>query len=412
MQAPSARHVHIRLFIALSGNGFWQNSTAAFDFSAKWGKWTGAEKDIFASHGLDAADQAISRNKYPKAKIGAAKRVSRGSDGRTTIRFATARDCQSKVDALRVATVMLRPAVTVFATLAPLLLAKSAFACATCNCGDPTLTLMGNEKSFEGRLRVSVEERLRTERDGTRGLDEQHIGESRSLLGAWYAPTSRWSVAGFLPLVYRRVTNFGASPVGVVGLGDLELQAKAIVFRDREFASRHVLSLIAGLGLPTASRTRGSDGKFLDVDFQPGFGSFIPNAGGSYGFYRYPWSVYAATRVYFPTVGWDSFLPGLSSTSELSFQYQPQPWLGLLLGIEGKLAGFDRTGEQRDPSSGGFAGYVLAGAIFSPTTDLLLHLSVRVPALNFLNGNRSEGPMLSAGVVYDFDLTRFAKPRE
>lgn len=58
------------------------------------------------------------------------------------------------------------------------------------------------------------------------------------------------------------------------------------------------------------------------------------------------------------------------------------------------------------------AGYVLAGAIFSPTTDLLLHLSVRVPALNFLNGNRSEGPMLSVGVVYDFDLTRFAKPRE
>ena len=50
-----------------------------------------------------------------------------------------------------------------------------AWACSTCGCGDLTLTVMGSEKPYAGRLRAALELRHRTDAVGRPGFNEQRL---------------------------------------------------------------------------------------------------------------------------------------------------------------------------------------------------------------------------------------------
>ena len=82
-----------------------------------------------------------------------------------------------------------------------LLPTSNALACATCLCGDPTLTTMGSEKPFAGRLRASVEYLTRSEITGDPQTSEHKIEEQRYTFSISYALNEHWIfAASLLPL--------------------------------------------------------------------------------------------------------------------------------------------------------------------------------------------------------------------
>jgi hypothetical protein len=55
----------------------------------------------------------------------------------------------------------------------------------------------------------------------------------------------------------------------------------------------------------------------------------------------------------------------------------------------------------RDPDGSGFIGFLSPDVLFSPTTDVVVQLGVRVPVLNLLTGPVRQTPILQAAVAYD-----------
>ena len=82
------------------------------------------------------------------------------------------------------------------ALLALLALAASrlASACAACGCGDPTLSAVGAEKPYAGRLRLSLNTRYRSDTVGTEGVNKLSLQETRADLQAAWSPTARWTL--------------------------------------------------------------------------------------------------------------------------------------------------------------------------------------------------------------------------
>src|SRR5262249_28399770 len=145
---------------------------------------------------------------------------------------------------------------------------RLALACASCGCGDPTLTVMGSETPFAGRIRASLEARTADAVVGA-GADREVTRDSRVDLGFSSAPLDRLVLAAGLPLVMRSTQAADLPGESAIGPGDLELSARFVLLRDRPLAPRHLLSVVAGAGLPTGLQTGG-------MDVTPGSGAFVP----------------------------------------------------------------------------------------------------------------------------------------
>lgn len=278
-----------------------------------------------------------------------------------------------------------------------------AHACATCTCGDPTLTTMGLQQPFAGRVRLSVELRYRQDAVGQVGLDRTELSERRASVAVAVAP---WDWAMFslvLPVMHRSVTDVSGADDTVFGLGDVELKARAIVFRDRSFAPQHLLGVLAGLRLPTAPLLQNSAGNYLDPELQAGTGSFDPSLGLSYAFFADPWSIYVSEQVVLPTGGRGDWRMGASLLGSHAVQYQFDPMWGVRLGANIRLD--DRakrySPNRVEPDTGGFVAYAAPALIVSPLTDLVLNLEVNVPVINALVGHHDEGFAVSLGVAFD-----------
>lgn len=159
---------------------------------------------------------------------------------------------------------------------------QRAQACASCGCGDPTLTAMGVEKPFRNRVRLSIEQRIGGHIDAG---DATQTLVARTLVAASWSPLSWLTVATALPIIASEVRRAGVDARRLVGIGDLELYSRAVVFRDRRFSPRHLLGLTAGLKFPTGPRVQDSSGYPAAADLQPGSGSFDPNFGVSYSYF-------------------------------------------------------------------------------------------------------------------------------
>src|SRR4051794_28092261 len=118
-----------------------------------------------------------------------------------------------------------------------------ARACASCGCGDPTLTQMGAEKPFAGRIRLSAEgQSARTTIQGVQVLDEQRLD-----LAASWAPAARVILGLRVPVAARAVAAPNLSRTSAVGVGDSELAAKIFLWEDRPLFAHHLLAAIAGV---------------------------------------------------------------------------------------------------------------------------------------------------------------------
>lgn len=278
--------------------------------------------------------------------------------------------------------------------------AESALACATCACADPTLTTMGVAKPTRGRLRAAVGFMHRSSTIGTPGWDEMAVAEQRLEASLAWTPAERVQLALTLPFVRRRVDYVSGARDTATSVGDVELLGRFYFYQDRRFAARHAWAVEAGLELPTAPRLERADGSSLPIEAQTGSGSFDPSVGLVYGFFTERWSAYTRVRLLVPTEGFGA-RQGPAAVVSGHGQYQPVGWLGLRLGADARASAIAYEGGALDLTSGGFIAYVRPEVVVMPATDAIVRLALHWPVVDALRGAHDEGPMVTAGVVYD-----------
>ena len=282
-----------------------------------------------------------------------------------------------------------------------LLPAAPARACSTCQCGDPTLTIMGTEKPFAGRLRVAAEFRYRTEEVGIIGITGEELAEYRTTFSAAWTPIERLTVGLSVPAVGKKLERANLATEDTFFLGDIELVARGYLWQDREMRPRHLIALVAGVRMPSAPELDDAFGTPLSLDTQPGTGAFIGSAGLSYGLYLHPFSFYASSTGVFAGGGFGAFQAGNAWLNTALVQWAPDFPVALQLGFDSRAAARDETAGVKEPDSGGFIGFLTPGVVFSPAEDLLLAMRVMIPVADALHGNHDEGIAVLAGVTYD-----------
>lgn len=279
--------------------------------------------------------------------------------------------------------------------------ARGASACASCGCGDPTLTSLGAEKPFRNRLRLSLDGRYRTDKIGQFGVDQIALNEWRLDGQVAWAPHERLFLVGTVPLLARTVSYVNGGEIKTTGIGDIELRAKAFVFQDRVMFPQHLLAVHAGIKIPTAPMQHGPDGSKLPIEVQPGTGSWDPLVGVSYAFFTRPWSFYTSASAAVPLRGTDEFRASRSLRLAASVQRQFIPQLALRLGADVRIDGKSYEDGAPERDSGGAIAFASPELLISPITDLIFVLSVRVPVVQALNGYHREGPILGFAIAYD-----------
>jgi hypothetical protein len=283
---------------------------------------------------------------------------------------------------------------------------SAALACATCACGDPTLTTMGSEKPFAGRLRFSGEVRRRAET-----IDGVDVADHRLTLAVAYAPWSRLVLAAELPLVWR-----DGPAASAAGPGDAALRGKVFLLSAGPDTARHLVAITGGVKLPTAPRLAADE----PVALEPGTGSVDPELGLAYGLFAFPWSAHASVAALRPIGGWDDSEPAPALRASLAMQYQPSWVVALGLGVDARI-----EGDAHAPTAGqesGLARSIVApheghehaaasgtGALVmvSPTAstqvgrDLTLSATVRVPVWRHLPDGHDEGVTVAFALVKD-----------
>jgi hypothetical protein len=280
--------------------------------------------------------------------------------------------------------------------------APRVHACASCGCGDATLTAMGVEQPFQGRLRSALELSYRTDRIGRPGIDELSLRELRADLALAWAPLDTLFLVASVPFVHREAKDPSLARSDAWGLGDIELRAKWFAYRDREFAPRVLLSLVGGLKLPTAPWQDDPDGQRAPLEAQPGTGSLDMLLGPALGLFAGDVSAYVSAQWFQPVVTRAPLEPGSSLRGSLAVQHQTLSWLALRALAEGRWDRPAHEDGQRDPNSGGWVLFAGGDLLISPVQDSSLALGARAPLIQALDGAHEEGPRLALALVRDW----------
>ncbi|GMU07341.1 MULTISPECIES: transporter [Corallococcus] len=295
---------------------------------------------------------------------------------------------------------MRTPALALLSAALLLLPASTAWACASCACGDPTLTSMGGEQPFEGRLRLSTMLRAWGHTEGRTGVDAQRLRELRMDVAVAYAPRPWLVLAVNLPLQAREVQDVSLGMERGWGLGDLDVSAKAFVWKDKEFSPDQLVSVVGGVKLPTGPRLHARDGTTLGIDAQPGSGSVDPMAGLAWQGFRGKWSFLASALGFLPSRGRDDYRLGASLRTQVAAQYQPSPTWAVRLGVDSRAERAPDTNGTPEEAGGGFIAYASPDVLFSPGMDVVVQAGVRIPFVNQLR-RVSSTPIAVLSLAYD-----------
>jgi hypothetical protein len=277
-----------------------------------------------------------------------------------------------------------------------------ARACAVCGCGDPTLTVMGDEKTFAGRARASAELRIGHVRVGTPGIDETGMSEERLELSGAYAPTRSLLLVLAVPLLYRQPSFHDGATSRFFTIGDIELRAKLFVWEARRSEFQHRIALQGGIKAPSGPVERDDRGAPLPSALQPGLGAVTPFAGLFYGLGRGPWSFYASATAYLPYAVRDSAHASDSLRISGTVARQVGRTFAGRIGLDTRLDASGEAGGKPDPNSGGFVAYLSPAIVVSPVVDLLLVFGAHVPFAQALHGQHHEATIATTSVTYDF----------
>jgi len=284
-----------------------------------------------------------------------------------------------------------------------LLAAPVVLACSTCMVGDPTLTLMGAEKPFEDRLRLSLNYLSRSEELGRDGFNKKIIDEQRVTADVAYAPSTRLMLGLSVPYVNRQLESFNLSSEQVTALGDVTITIKNFM-QEKEFLQKHMYGLLGGIKLPTATEATDNNGVPLDFDVQAGQGATVINAGGWYAHFNYPYFFYTSASYHLASEGYQDFQAGDALVYNASAQYASRHSVAYSLNLEGRSSQRDTFAGVEDPDSGGTIIFLAPGFIYTIFPDLLLNAAIKFPAIDALYGDHEEGTILNIGVTYDFQI--------
>jgi hypothetical protein len=172
-----------------------------------------------------------------------------------------------------------------------------------------------------------------------------------------------------------------------------------VVYRDRAFSPRHLLSLVGGVKFPTGPHLAG-----VDEDSQPGSGSFDPFAGALYAWFSENVSLYASATYRYTTPGYQGYQRGQSVGASLGVQLQPVAPVGLGLSADFRWAAADSDASgAAAPDTGGASLALTPAIIVSPTSNWLIRLGAQLHLVDWLNGVQTDGPALVLSTVVDLN---------
>lgn len=278
--------------------------------------------------------------------------------------------------------------------------APATFGCATCTAGDPTINLMGMERSFAGRLRFGLDYLQRTEDIGIAGVNQTQLTEQRITLNLGYAWNPQLNFSLRVPWVDKHLEYVNLAEQDNQALGDIEIGGKFALFMAEDHRQQWGIS--TGLRLPTASEQTDSQGKKLDIDVQAGTGAWTPNLGVWYGFYEFPYFLYASSTLHYATEGFENFQAGEVLTATITGQYALNKQFAVQFALDSRWSAKNKFGNQTDENSGGMISFISPKLVVMPIMDVVLHLGVQIPLFKQLNGEQHEGSTVQLGVTYDF----------
>ena len=278
---------------------------------------------------------------------------------------------------------------------------SSAQACAACACGDPTLTTLGNDRAFAGRIRMSSIMHYRTLKLGD-AANQTELRELQLMLAGAASLTDRLTLGIAMPLAELTVNYANLAQDRSVGPRDPRLSAKWTVMSDRTAREAHLGGVRFELRLPTAPEFSANDGTLLPIEAQLDTGSwkFVPALW--YSYFAYPWSLQASARLRVTTEGNQAYQQGIAGFVDVQGQYQLNTRLALSAGLHGRIARENTQADSPEPDTGGGIVFGSAGLTVALAQDTSLNLNGFIPAYAVLNGYQKESPLVEVSLTTDF----------
>lgn len=271
---------------------------------------------------------------------------------------------------------------------------------------------MGAEKPFKGRIRLALEGRV----SGHSDADGRTILARTTLAGS--GSPSMWITLGAalpVPAGEQRTSDGVVRRFG--GLGDLEIYARPLLFRERRFAPRHLLSALIGVKFPTGPRVSDSSGYPVPADLQPGSGSFDPLVGASYGYFGDAVTILASLSYRHATVGWGGYRRGSTLAGTALVQRGVHRVVALGLGIDASHLRPDEVQVPPEteepaptapapvgrelPATGGTLLSLTPQILVAPGRDVVLRAAVQLPIAQFWHEEKQEYPTGILSVAVD-----------
>jgi hypothetical protein len=216
------------------------------------------------------------------------------------------------------------------------------------------------------------------------------------------APLPWLTLGTLVPLVVVRSDAAQQPARHTVGLGDIELMVRALVFRDRRFSPRHILGLLAGLKMPTGPRVNDSSGYPAPEDVQPGSGSWDAVVGASYAYFGPLSSLFLSASYRQTTTGYREYRRGSALGASVAVQLPVNRWSALVLGAD--LTDTQPSwlnADTRAPDTGGLVLAASPGLLFALREDWLLRVGLQVPVVQSWRGQQSETATGAVALIVD-----------
>lgn len=262
--------------------------------------------------------------------------------------------------------------------LLPLATPSSAWACAACGAGDPSIAVVGSEKPESGTVRLTTEASYRYAA-ATVGDGVWLSGRLALTPGVAWTVHSRVILTATLPLVMASERSPSLAWGRGFGLGDATLGTRVVALRN-DGPFDHLGGFSVGLELPTGPRVR-HDGAPTSEHTQTGTGAWSPSVGVWYGGYGSFASVFTSVIGRYSSPGWDGVRSGSGVLATISAQVQPIPEVAPRLSLDTRWLDADRVDGAPVHGTGGWLVQVTPGAAFSPGREVVLTIALGIPVL-------------------------------
>lgn len=264
------------------------------------------------------------------------------------------------------------------------------------------MTSMGAEQPFVNRVRLATTVRAWQQDEGTAAVDAVRLRELRLDVSASWSPTPWLTFAANVPFQLREQLAVNLSRQTGTGWGEVDLTSRVVVHGAGQPRPKALISLLAGVRLPTALTLLDQNRKPLDMDAQLGAGAVAPQFGVAWsGFFGDRWSAMASLMGEVPFEGRYGMRMGPSAALLGLTQFQPVRWFGVRGGVDvrGELASV--VNGQTDTRLSGVLGSVLADVLFSLSPQTLLLAGARAPLVDTRPGPVRTSPILVVSLVVD-----------